>query len=476
MKLQKIFILSILFSGIFHSQTVTIDTNVPDNPAPSNSIIEYWYWAYGVNVVGSGFASNTIVQLTATAPDQTKRTITATTDSNGNLESRFNGLKINSAIGNYSFVAVDGTGATASSNYNVIKNPLDILTATGTPEQFKMDEFATGSLIKVSGFTPNALIKINVADPAGNGWELNQDMQMFADDNGRYEFRLDENIPLWSGNIPVAIQPVEGKWALSFHDFSDAGFIGSKNIRVLPSDPSTSNYCEVSTINTEAITSVTFGNINNATDPSSSTSYEDYTSQIGNMERSKEYKLQVKGNTGADFRVSTFTAFIDWNRNGILDDENEVYSVGSVKGSTGMDDKFAELNIKVPSDAALGNTRMRILKVNSFSDFALFWPEGPCGTYFDGQIEDYTLNVKELLATNEDSINSVTFYPNPVKNILTVSTTKKVYSITAYNAAGQLIKTALNKNTLDFSSVPPGVYIIKADIEGVIQSSKVIKK
>lgn len=476
MKFQNSFLFSLFISGLLSSQTISIDTVIPESPAPTNSIIEYWYWAYGVNVVGSGFASNATVQLTATAPDQTKRTLTTTSDSNGNVESRFNGMKINSTLGAYNLTAVDGNGATASNNYNVIKNPLDVLTAVARPAQFKMDEFETGSLINVSGFTPNALIKINVLDPVGNGSEYNGDREIFADADGNYEFDFNLGMPLWIGNQPVFLNPTEGKWILSFSDFSNAGYIGSKTIRVLPNNPSTSSYCEVSTMNAEAITSVNFSNINNATDPNSSTSYEDFTSQVGNIERNKEYKISVKGNTNGDFRVSTFTAFIDWNQNGILDEENEIYSIGYVEGSNGMDEKFAELNITVPADAVVGNTRMRILKINSFSTFAMFWPDAACGTYFDGQIEDYTLNVKELLATNESAVDHVKFYPNPVKNILTVSTSKKVNSITAYNAAGQLVKASQNMNTIDLSSVIPGIYLIKTDVDGQIQTSKVIKK
>ncbi|MBV6878355.1 hypothetical protein NG800_000675 [Epilithonimonas ginsengisoli] len=49
----------------------------------------------------------------------------------------------------------------------------------------------------------------------------------------------------------------------------------------------------------------------------------------------------------------------------------DVNRVGFVKGSTGMDDMSAELNIKVPDNAVIGNTRLRLLKVNSPSTFVI---------------------------------------------------------------------------------------------------------
>ncbi|UFH31612.1 hypothetical protein LNP04_16820 [Chryseobacterium sp. C-71] len=41
-------------SGVLSAQTITTDTTVPGNPATENSILEYWYWAYGISITGSG--------------------------------------------------------------------------------------------------------------------------------------------------------------------------------------------------------------------------------------------------------------------------------------------------------------------------------------------------------------------------------------------------------------------------------------
>ena len=476
MKLKNAFLASLLLSGMMSAQNISIDTTVPGEPAPANSILEYWYWAYGIQVTGSGFAANSAVKFTSTDPQGGLRSLSSTTDASGNITFQFNGWTNTSPLGNYTLKVEDASGKTASGSYNVIKDPMQVITGTAAPAEFKMSDFTLGSVVKIKNMTPNGQVKINVGDPASNGWELNKDEEMFADENGELTVAFNSDSRIFAPAGQVQLQPVEGYWSLSYNDWSGGGLKGSTKIRVLPSNPSTSSYCGVSASVSEPITSVTFADITNATDPNASSSYENFLSKVGNIERGKEYKMTVKGNTAGSWKVSTFTAFIDWNQNGILDNDNEIYKIGFVKGSTGMDDMSAELTIRVPDNAVLGNTRMRLLKVNSPSTFAMFWPTGACGNYNNGQIEDYTLNVKQALATSETSLNKVQLYPNPVKDVLTVSSNKKVNTISVYNAAGQLVKTVENTNTVNMSNLSAGVYVVKTEVEGKTETSKVIKK
>ncbi|WP_312768863.1 GEVED domain-containing protein [Epilithonimonas sp.] len=476
MKLKNAFFASLLLSGMMSAQNISIDTTVPSNPAPENSILEYWYWAYGIKVSGSGFTANSPIKFTSVDPQGGLRSLSSTTDASGNVTFQFNGWTNTSPLGYYTLKAEDASGKTASGNYTVIKDPKKVITGEATPTEFKMGDFVSGSNVKVKNLVPYGQVKINVGDPASNGWELNKDEEMYADENGELDIEFNSNSRLFAPAGVVPLQPVEGNWILSYNDWSGEGLKGSTKIRVLPNNPSTSSYCSVSATVSEPITSVTFADISSASDPNTSNSYENFLSKVGNLERGKEYKITVKGNTAGSWKVSTFTAFIDWNQNGTLDNENEIYRIGFVKGSTGMDDMSAELTIKVPEDAVVGNTRLRLLKVNSPSTFAMFWPTGSCGNYNNGQIEDYTLNVKEALATGETSFNKVQLYPNPVKDVLNISSTKKVNSISVYNVAGQLVKTVQNTNTVNMNNLSAGVYVVKTDVEGKVETSKVIKK
>lgn len=477
MKLKNAFFASLLLSGILSAQTIAIDTTVPNNPAPENSILEYWYWAYGIKVTGSGFAANSTIKFTSIDPQGGLRSLSSTTDANGDITFQFNGWTNTSPLGYYTLNVEDGSGSAAAGNYTVIKDPKEVITGTATPTEFKIGDFASGTSVNIKNLVPYGQVKINVQDPASNGWELNKYDEMYADENGELEIEFNQNSEIYSAAGTVLINPVEGNWSLSYNDWSGGDLKGSTKIRVLPNNPSISSYCDVSTTSSEPITSVTFSDISNASDPNASSSYENFLSKTGTVEKGKTYKISVKGNTNGSWKVSTFTAFIDWNQNGILDNDNEIYKIGFVKGSTGMDTQVAELDIHVPENAVVGNTRLRLLKVNSPSTFAMFWPTGSCGSYAQGgQVEDYTLNVKETLATGETSFNKIQFYPNPVKDVLNISSTKKVNSITVYNTAGQVVKTLQNTNTVNMSSLAPGVYVVKADVEGKTESSKVIKK
>lgn len=83
------------------------------------------------------------------------------------------------------------------------------------------------------------------------------------------------------------------------------------------------------------------------------------------------------------------------------------------------------------------------------------------------------------LGINEVNNKKVSFYPNPVKDILTVTSKQKIETVHVYNVAGQKmnISSKLNNNQIDMSKLAPGVYIISTiTADGQNESFKVIKK
>ena len=145
-------------------------------------------------------------------------------------------------------------------------------------------------------------------------------------------------------------------------------------------------YCETNATSVEAITYVGFGDIDNTTDASSTVGYEDFTDQSTEVELGETYEITLKGNTSGSF-TNYFTVFVDWNQNGVLDDEGEMYLAGSIQGSTGIDEISATGNIIVPEGALSGETRMRVVKNYGSARTT------PCGNFSFGQVEDYTINV-----------------------------------------------------------------------------------
>src|SRR5690606_30190744 len=115
---------------------------------------------------------------------------------------------------------------------------------------------------------------------------------------------------------------------------------------------------------------------------------EDFTSIVGNMTAGEGYPIALEGNTAGNW-TNRFVVFIDWNQNGILNDAGEVYEMdNTITNSNGTDGQQALGNINVPSDAASGNTRMRVKKIFGTTDFL-----DPCLGAGFGQVEDYTINV-----------------------------------------------------------------------------------
>jgi hypothetical protein len=142
------------------------------------------------------------------------------------------------------------------------------------------------------------------------------------------------------------------------------------------------------TFTVEPITRVNVSDIDNMSSATSTLAYEDFTSIEGNMMQSVGYPIALEGNTAGNF-TTYFTVWVDWNQNGTFE-ASEMTEVGSITNSTGTDGQQATGTINVPVDAAVGATRMRVIKNFNTS------PTDPCGSYSFGQIEDYTINVLEL--------------------------------------------------------------------------------
>ncbi len=146
------------------------------------------------------------------------------------------------------------------------------------------------------------------------------------------------------------------------------------------------------TIAVEPITLVEVAGINNRTDATigGSPAHEDFTAIEGDMEEGMTYEITLEGNTGG--YANSFTVFIDWNQDGILDNEEERYEIGVIDNSTGTDGQQAIGNIVVPAGVTEGPTRMRVIKrFTSSGDGYAIDSCTPGSNY--GQAEDYTINV-----------------------------------------------------------------------------------
>ena len=148
----------------------------------------------------------------------------------------------------------------------------------------------------------------------------------------------------------------------------------------------TISYCTYNITNNDptGITSVIFGTISNTS--VGGPAYTDFTSQSTTIEQSGSYQLNVKVNTDGNWTVNT-KVWIDWNQNYEFESSEE-YSLGSAINTADGITSLSPLTITVPSGATLGETRMRIVSVESSDPVPL-----ACGTQLYGEAEDYKLSI-----------------------------------------------------------------------------------
>ena len=225
----------------------------------------------------------------------------------------------------------------------------------------------------------------------------------------------------------------------------------------------------------EPITLVDFTGINNATATEAylGDSHEIFLDQTANVASGQSYDIKLEGNTGGDYE-NFFAVFIDWNQNGVLTDDGEVYAITqTITNSDGTDGQQAIHSITVPADALPGTTRMRVKKTDDSINVL-----DPCLGGYYGQAEDYSVNVATL-AVSDVSKTSIKAYPNPVVEVLNIESPSKVKSVSIFDASG---KNAANfelnatKSQVNLSRLAPGVYLVKVVTENGTNTIKVIKK
>lgn len=244
------------------------------------------------------------------------------------------------------------------------------------------------------------------------------------------------------------------------------------------------SYCgPVVGIGAEPITYVDFAGINNISPSDNSQDIHEYFTEIkGIVTPNTSYQISLNGNTEGDF-TSKYVVFIDWNQNGSFSDLGEVYfGDGSLEqtNSDGVTSTPITAMIAVPNGVKIGDTRMRVKK--SFSSGV--FPDSsdlanPCSLAADyGQIEDYTLTVKEpVLGSVEQNKNKLAIFPNPFEDVLKISDLENVKSISIYDISGRQVKNFKPSAELNLSDLKTGLYIVNLNMEdGSVKSAKAIKK
>ncbi|WP_314244547.1 GEVED domain-containing protein [Empedobacter tilapiae] len=390
-----------LLGPLAFSQQITLDTSVVSEIP--NTIDEFWYWSWGFPVVGEGFAPNADVTVFATDPNgKPWRNFTGKTDANGKFSIHISAKKISSVLGDHIIKVTDSENNVVTATLKVILSARNTLKTTVTPNITTLADFSSNNLkIRSTNLTPNAEVKVHITAPYESSSEIEPTKPKYANEDGVFEmdFNLNTSSYPWGDSMP----DTPGQWRVNINDFSSAlTSYGEGVFRVNPNNPSTTNYCSIEQVRnatqSNKVTPITrfeiVGVKTKNSDPSTTTYYEDFTSTVFDLKAGETYKVRVKGVNGSTYTADTYTLFFDWNQNGILDEENEVIHEGYLFGSNGVDDKFGEFEFTVPANAVNGNTRLRVLKLESNTTYSMFWSSGSCGYYMaNGQVEDYTVTI-----------------------------------------------------------------------------------
>jgi len=232
----------------------------------------------------------------------------------------------------------------------------------------------------------------------------------------------------------------------------------------------TPTYCTISSSSTadERIKRVQIGSIDN---PSTSLAgYEDFSYLSTEVKKESTYPITITPEWTSTTYSEAYAVFVDWNNDGDFVDANE--TAFTKAGST---TNPVVGSITVPSTYSYtGPVRMRVIMRYSTT------PTTACGTIAYGQIEDYTLEVKDKdLAVSNIKTDATAVYPNPVKDVLNISSkVSGEFSYKIMNTAGQIVnKGKSSDKKVNVEKLSVGNYIIElSDTNGNKITNKFIKK
>jgi hypothetical protein len=233
-------------------------------------------------------------------------------------------------------------------------------------------------------------------------------------------------------------------------------------------------YCPIAgNTSLEYINTVKLGTINNTS--GNNFGYGDYTSLMATLGAGTSKKIILTpGFTGTSYD-EYWQVYIDYNHNGDFSDAGEMVAQGH--GSAAINKTFV-----VPLTAVNGKTRMRI--VMHFSSFL----NQTCGTYADGEAEDYSVNITGGVAAvvasensvTENTLNSILVSPNPVMgssaNLALQVSTAGTVNIKISDLSGRILRSetisgvTAGKNNYPLRNLNlfPGIYMIVAEQNSAI--------
>ncbi|MDA9070284.1 T9SS type A sorting domain-containing protein [Arenitalea sp.] len=194
----------------------------------------------------------------------------------------------------------------------------------------------------------------------------------------------------------------------------------------------------------------------------------------------------VLTNKQAEFKTVTSSSFsallvLDVSYNSLTSiDVSEITTLVELNCSNNL---LNSLNIKNGNNAILttfeasNNTALSCIQVDNVADASSGL--GSYSAWNKDTFAIYSEDCSSALSTDDNNlITSLSIFPNPVKDVITVNAKQAIDNITIYNIMGQNVKSykTLKNNQIDVSRFSKGFYILNAEINGAIQSLKFLKE
>lgn len=229
----------------------------------------------------------------------------------------------------------------------------------------------------------------------------------------------------------------------------------------------TLSYCASvpASVDGQGITNIVLGATNFA---NTNASYTNHTATVVNVEQGENVNLQITFATGYAYATNVW---IDFNNN-LTFETSELVFQGT---STSANPTVFNASFTMPASAPLGNRRMRIGTADP--DFGQV-PPNPCYNGSWGVTLDFALNIQENLSLVDLPTNQLTFYPNPVKDVLNLVNNTTIERVEIYNLLGQQVmhvRTNATQTSVQVGELAKGAYIVKAYADGAEHTFKIIK-
>ena len=215
-----------------------------------------------------------------------------------------------------------------------------------------------------------------------------------------------------------------------------------------------------------ATTGVIFNTIYNLDATLKTVPYSDFTDISTDVIIGSNYDLTIKVNTDGNYQAVS-KVWIDWNQNCSFDDPGEEYDMGMTAGTEDGPTGNSPLAVIIPDSALLGSTTMRVS--TKYTDPNEGQYATSCQVSYDGEVEDYTVNVMAALSVYTNVLDSLLILPNPNNGSFTLelkSNTSNDISVNIYDIRGREIHNQVYisngdfKQSIELGNIESGLYLV----------------